>query len=96
MSYQTPVEVLEKSPRAITAVTGSVPTARFDRAHLAAFGASSLDFEIAYYVLSSGCTVHMDTQQTNQLKILRDFHDSGVSFAYPTQMIYHQAAGARP
>ena len=60
---------------------------RFDRSHFARHGATSLDFETVYYVLSPDCNRNMDIQQAINLGIHRAFAELGVEFTYPTQTL---------
>ena len=86
--YQTPMEKLERIPGLIEKIIGRQALARFDRAHFAEYGDSSLNFEIVYYVIGADYTLYMDTQQAINLGIYRAFQDLGVEFAYPTQQVY--------
>lgn len=86
--YQTPRDTLEKIPGILRDAVESQPDTKFDRAHFKAFGASSLDFEVVYYVLSPDFNVHMDRQQAINLEIVKRFEAEGIEFAYPTQTLY--------
>jgi small-conductance mechanosensitive channel len=61
---------------------------RFDRAHFKSYGASSLDFEVVYYVRVPDYNVYMDIQQAINLSLYQRFEEQGVEFAYPTQTLY--------
>ncbi|HEX6334912.1 MAG TPA: hypothetical protein VFZ78_11840, partial [Flavisolibacter sp.] len=86
--YQTPAPTLEQIPAMIRTVIEDLPDTRFDRAHFKTFGASSLDFEAVYFVLSPEYNTFMDVQQRVNLELFRRFEQSGIQFAYPTQMVY--------
>lgn len=86
--YSTPYDKLQKIPELIKDVICSIEDTTFDRAHFYSYGASSLDFEIVYYVLSGDYNKYMDIQQAINLEIFRRFSDLGVEFAYPTQTLY--------
>jgi small-conductance mechanosensitive channel len=62
--------------------------ARLDRAHFKAFGDSSLDFEVVYYVESAEYSVYMDVQQAINLALVRRFEAEGIEFAYPTRTLF--------
>lgn len=94
VTYQTPVDALEKIPSVVKQIIEKEERTRFDRAHFKAFGASSLDVEVVYFVTSPEYLVFMDIQQRVNLEILRQLTALGVDFAYPTQTIYAQVAGA--
>jgi small-conductance mechanosensitive channel len=60
-----------------------------------AFGPSSLDFEVVYYVLDSEYLTFMDRQQTVNFALIRRFAEEGIEFAFPTRTL-HVEAGASP
>lgn len=85
----------DATPEQIETVTGIIKRAveaqektRFDRAHFKAFGSSSLDFEVVYFVLDPGFSVYMDIQQAINLTLMREFKALGVEFAFPTQTLH--------
>ena len=86
--YQTPREQVAAIPGMIRTVVEALEDVRFDRAHFKAFGASSLDFEVVYYVLSPDYTTYMDRQEMINLGIMEAFEGAGVEFAYPTQTLF--------
>lgn len=86
--YQTPIAKLEAIPGMVKEIIEAQPHARFDRAHFKGYGASSLDFEVVYFVLDPEYRVFMDLQQTINLAIFRCFADEGIEFAYPTQTLF--------
>jgi small-conductance mechanosensitive channel len=85
--YQTSVDLVEKIPAQVRAIVEARPKVRFDRAHFKAFGDSSLDFEVVYWMVDPDYGVFMDTQQAINLEMLRTFEAQGVSFAYPTRTL---------
>lgn len=86
--YQTPRATLERIPQILREAVEAQPDTRVDRAHLKGFGASSIDYEVVYYVLSADYGIYMDRQQAINLEILRRFEEAGVEFAYPTQTLF--------
>jgi small-conductance mechanosensitive channel len=86
--YQTTAEQLEQIPQTVRDIIETQPLARFDRAHFAAFGDSSLDFEVVYWMRDPDYTKYMDTQQAINLGMVRAFRDAGVDFAYPTRTLF--------
>ncbi|GHA60650.1 mechanosensitive ion channel family protein [Pontibacter akesuensis] len=86
--YQTPLEQLEEIPGLLRSIVEAQEQARFDRAHFASYGDSSLNFEVVYYVLASDYAVYMDTQQSINLAIFKAFKQNGIEFAYPTQTLF--------
>lgn len=88
VTYDTPAEKMERIPDIIGSIVDPIDGVRFDRAHFKGFGASSLDFEVVYYILSSDYNEYMDLQQKINMAILRAFEAEGVSFAFPSQTVY--------
>ncbi len=86
--YQTPYEKLAQIPGMVREIIDSQEKARFDRAHFKAYGDSSLDFEVVYYVQVPEYVAYMDTQQAINLEIYRRFQEEGIDFAYPTRTLY--------
>jgi small-conductance mechanosensitive channel len=89
--YQTPPDLLARLPAEIQAIVQSQPLATFDRAHVAAFSASSIDIEFVFFVETAEYPVFMHTKQEIMLGILRRFDELGASIAYPTQTTFTAA-----
>ncbi len=88
VTYETPADRLAEIPSIARAVVEAQRPVRFDRAHFKAFGPSSLDFEVVYYVLSPDYNAFMDVQQEINLALYREFEQRRIAFAYPTQTLY--------
>ncbi|MDD3213101.1 MAG: mechanosensitive ion channel family protein [Eubacteriales bacterium] len=88
VTYQTSAQVLAEIPTIIKEIVESVDGTTFGRTHFLAFSASSLDFEIVYFVLSSDYDRYMDVNQQVNLKIKEVFDARGIDFAYPTQTLF--------
>ncbi|MEM9996781.1 MAG: mechanosensitive ion channel family protein [Bacteroidota bacterium] len=88
VTYQTTAAQLEAIPTWVRAIAEAEPNVRFDRAHFKQFGASSLDFEVVYFVTDPDFAIYMDRQQAINLAIVRKFEEEGIDFAYPTQTLY--------
>lgn len=86
--YATPPDVVAEIPAMIRRIIESTAMTRFDRAQFKAFGESSLDFEIVYFVLSSDYNSYMEIQNAINLAILREFNQRGIEFAFPTRTIH--------
>ena len=91
--YQTSPEDLRAIPGLVQEIIEGQELARFDRAHFKAFGSSSLDFEVVYYVLSPDYAVYMNTQQAINLALFESFAERGIEFAYPTTTVYMEGYG---
>jgi len=87
VTYQTPIDVVERIPGVIRDIVESQQETRFDRSHFQKHGLSALEFETVYYVLSPDYNKYMDIQQAINLRIHRAFTEMGVEFAYPTQRL---------
>jgi len=94
VTYQTPRAQLEQIPQMIRSAIEAQEATRFDRAHFASYGPSSLDFEAVYYVLVPDYNRYMDVQQAINLEIHRRFEEAGIEFAYPTQTLFVHGATA--
>lgn len=88
--YQTPAALLARIPAMVREIMERSGPVRVDRAHFAAFGDSSFDFEFVYYVLSADYNVYMDVQQAINLSVVETFEREGIGFAYPTRTLYLQ------
>lgn len=95
VTYDTPYAKVAAIPGWIRALVEAQPDVRFDRAHLAKFGPSSLDYEVVYFVKRADYNLYMDRQQSIHLALLRRFEEEGVAFAFPTQTLHVHQAGAR-
>jgi MscS family membrane protein len=93
VTYDTPHDVLAKIPAMLEAVVEAGGDATFSRCHFVAFNASSLDFELVYFVPSKDFVRAMDVQQRINLAIVQRFAQEGIEFAFPTQTV--QLMGAK-
>lgn len=87
VTYDTKVELLERIPGIVKTAVESQEKTRFDRAHMKDFGASSLNFEVVYFILDSDFNVYMDVQHAVNLSLMREFESLGVQFAFPTMTL---------
>jgi len=94
VTYDTPIEKLEEVPSIIRTAIQRQKNTRFDRAHFAKHGSSSLEFESVYYVLSPDYNQYMDIQQAINLEIHRRFQDLDIEFAILSQRLYLSRAQA--
>lgn len=92
--YETPHAQVAKVPEMVKRIFQGLPKARLDRVHFKSFGASSLDFEVVYYVLDADYNLYMDVQQQANLALMERFAAEGIGFAYPTTTVY-MAGGAK-
>ena len=94
VTYQTSHAQLERLPAMVREIVEAQEQTRFDRAHFARYGDSSLDFEVVYYVLVPDYNAYMDIQQAINLELFRRAEAEGIDFAYPTRTLH--VYGAEP
>jgi small-conductance mechanosensitive channel len=85
--YATPAATVAHIPEMVRALVEGADLTRFERAHFKGFGASSLDFEAVYWVLTADYGAFMDRQQAVNLGLLRAFESAGIDFASGTQTV---------
>lgn len=90
VTYETPADKLAALPGLIREIIEAQSPVRFDRAHFKSFGASSLDYEIVYFVLSPDYNRYMDVQQAINLELVRRCATAGIGFAYPARTVHVQ------
>jgi small-conductance mechanosensitive channel len=93
VEYGTRYDKLQAIPTMVEEIVSAVPQARFDRAHFVSYGDSSLDFEVAYYVLIPDYVEYLNIQQTVNLALYERFEEEGIAFAYPTRTIHIASSG---
>lgn len=91
VTYDTKSEKLKEIPALIKSIVEGVPDTNFSRTHFISYGAYSLNFETAYYVLSSDYDKYMDIHQDVNFRIKEEFDKQGIEFAFPTQTLYLQS-----
>lgn len=88
VTYGTSSDLLKNTPQIIERIVKSVENTRFDRVHFVSFGASSLEFEVVYFVTTKEFRAYRDAHQEILLKIKQEFEKKKIVFAYPTQTVY--------
>ncbi len=88
VEYSTPPEKLREIPVVVKRIIDELEGVRFDRAHFAGFGDSSLDFEVVYYVESPDYTTYMDHQQKMNLALVEAIQSLELAFAFPTRTLH--------
>ena len=94
--YRTPAATIERIPPLIRSLVEAQDLTRFERAHFKGFGASALDFEAVYWVLSPEVGAYMDRQQAVNLALLRALEREGIELACPAQMVVVQSGKDLP
>lgn len=88
VTYDTPLEKIEKIPGIVEEIIKSVDKTEFDRAHFAEYATSSLLFQVVYYVKDSDYKIYMDVQEEINFKLKERLEKLEVDFAFPTQTIH--------
>jgi small-conductance mechanosensitive channel len=88
VTYQAKRENLKLVPSMIKKIVEKYAEAEFDRTHFVRYGASSLDFEIVYWVLSPEYKDFADLQEKILFDIHEAFENHSLEFAYPTQTLF--------
>jgi small-conductance mechanosensitive channel len=88
VTYDTPPAALEQLASEVRRIIEAQAETRFDRAHFKALGASSLDFEVVYYMLQPDFANYMNAQQAINLALLSYCNSQGIHFAFPTQTVH--------
>ena len=88
VTYDATSEQLKGVPSHVKEAVEAAGHTRFDRAHFKAFGASSLDFEVVYYVTDPDYNLYMDIQQAINLHLVDAFERIGLDFAFPTRTVH--------
>jgi small-conductance mechanosensitive channel len=84
--YQTRPETLRAVPDKVRAIVESHEHTHFIRCGLAAYAASSLDFELVFEVDGRDFEPAFATRHAVAIEILESFDRDGIAFAYPTQV----------
>lgn len=92
VEYKTSGAQLKKIKKIVEEIITKTPRARLDRVHFKAFGDSSLDFEVVYYIDSNDYNLYMDTQEKINLSIKERVEKLGVGFAFPSRTVYLERA----
>jgi small-conductance mechanosensitive channel len=87
VAYGTPIEKLKAIPALMERIVREHEEARFERCHLKTLGDSSLFFELSYFVRQPSINPLLDLQQAVNFRILDEFKELGVEFAYPAQLV---------
>ncbi len=94
ITYQTGADQAEKVPAMLQGQINAQEGTKFDRAHLARFGDSALEYEAVYYVMTADYNRYMDTQQAINLGIMRELERAGIDLALPARTVHVMDAGA--
>jgi small-conductance mechanosensitive channel len=89
--YQTPIETCRRIPEIVAGILAEHEECSLIRCALAAFGPSSLDFELIFDVRAEAPADPFLIRSEIYLKILNRFTEEAIEFAYPTQTTFTAA-----
>lgn len=94
ITYSATPEQAAAVPQIVRRIIEAQPEVKFDRAHFTGFGESSLDYVVVYIMQTANYGTYMDTQQTVNIALMREFAAIGVEFAFPTRTVMLVQAAA--
>jgi small-conductance mechanosensitive channel len=95
LAYQTPPEVCRKIPDIVGAIVTAAESSHLVRCGMTGFGASTLDYELQFDVMSDDPNVVFRIRNGICIAILETFAREGICFAYPTQTTFTAAPDGR-
>jgi small-conductance mechanosensitive channel len=90
VTYETPLTKLRAIPGIISAMIEEKGH-KLVRCGMIGYGASSIDYEVQFDVMSGDYLVMFNARHEMGLDILERFAEEGIGFAYPTQVSYTAA-----
>ena len=91
LTYQTPLDTLERVPELARAAVEARKGCKFVRCTLSALAPSSLDHELLFDIASLDPDAIAASRSAVMMSLLKIFADEGVTFAYPTQTTFTAA-----
>jgi small-conductance mechanosensitive channel len=85
--YDTPSDKIQKVPKLLERIVREQPNTRFERCHLKTLGEYDLQFELSYFVRQPKLYPLLDLQQAVNFRIIEEFRQQDIGFAYPTQRV---------
>ena len=85
--YETSPKLMKLIPIIIKKIVEETKDASFDRCHFTDIGDFSLNFELVYYIPTNNYLAAMEAQQSINLRIIEEFADNKIEFAFPTQTL---------
>lgn len=92
ISRQTPVENISRVKRMIGAIIAKNEKTKLERVHFVAIGEASLDFEVAYHVLSPDHGLYMDINERILLELLEGLRKENVELSVPARVLIQAEA----
>ncbi|MEH3106189.1 MAG: mechanosensitive ion channel family protein [Sphingomonas fennica] len=91
LTYETPVGKLEAFPDLVRALVEREEKCKLVRCGMAAMGASSLDYEVQFDVMSDNYDEVFNARHKVLIGIVKMCAEEGIGIAYPTQVTYTAA-----
>ena len=88
LARDTPADTVARVPDMIRNIIERQPQTRFDRCHFLTITEFALRIEAVFFVLVRDYKKYADIQQAINLAILRQFAAEGISFAYPSRIVF--------
>jgi small-conductance mechanosensitive channel len=92
--YETPPARLDAVRELVKKAVDAQKSASFERCHLATLNASSLDFEVVYWMETSEYLAYVDAHHAILTSLLGTFAAEQLAFAYPTSVSITRAPDA--
>ena len=87
IALTTPPEKVQKIPGWVKDAVNHQAKVKFDRCHLAKFGASSFDYEFVFIIQDGDYNLFMDIQQAILFSIMNRLADENVALAIPARSL---------
>lgn len=86
LTYETPPAKLHRARELVKEIVEKQKNCTFDRCHLKTMAASSLDYELVYWVESNDMQAYMNAHHEILVSMVERFAKEGMDFAYPHQV----------
>jgi small-conductance mechanosensitive channel len=84
--YETSPTLLHRARELVKASVETQKNATFDRCHLSVLNASSLDYEVVYWMETSDYSAYINAHHQILVQLIERFAAEGLEFAYPHQV----------
>lgn len=93
--YQTPPEMLARIGMELKEIIEAQPLATFDHCQPYQFAASSIDYELVFFIETPAGSDLVAVRAAVMLAMVRKFAELGIEFAYPAQTTFTAAPDGR-
>lgn len=95
LDHATPADTLSRVPDTLRSFIEGQEQVRFDRAHFKGIGATGMDFEAIYWILTPDYKLFMDRQQAVGLNLVRWLDEQGLHLASTRPVVLERVVEAR-